>query len=193
MSKKPESSTLEVVPPEDMGSKSRPRRSRWAQPEGVRLDDLEKAIISQLQDDGRKPFQTIARELGVDEKTVRNRVGRMRERGMLRIIPTTEGNALRDCIVALVAITISQEGRSNPEAVAQRIAALPCVSWVGALLGRYDIIAEVVVESRDALARFQMNDLPKIPGVGLTEGFLVMSHYGSRGVPFVDELLKQSQ
>ena len=158
-----------------------------------KLDELEKAIVKQLQTDGRKPFQSIAREIGVDEKTVRNRVNKLRESGLLQIIPTTEGNALRDCIVAVVAITISQEGRSNPEQVAERIASLPCVSWAGTLMGRFDIIAEVVVDSREALARFQMHDLPSIPGVGLTEGFLVMSHHGQRGVPFVDELLNPSE
>lgn len=168
--------------------KSKPRSGGKTAP--GKLDELEKAIIQQLRSDGRKAFQAIAREIDVDEKTVRNRVAKLRENGLLQIIPTTEGNALRDCIVALVAITISQEGRSNPETVAERIAALPCVAWAGTLMGRFDIIAEVVVDSREALARFQMNELPNIPGVGLTEGFLVMSHHGSRGITFVDELLK---
>jgi Lrp/AsnC family transcriptional regulator for asnA, asnC and gidA len=160
---------------------------------GGRLDNLEKSIIRQLREDGRKPFQTIAKELGVDEKTVRNRVSKLREGGLLQIIPTTEGNALRDCIVALVAITISQEGRVHPEEVAERIAALPSVSWAGTLLGRFDIIAEVVVDSREALARFQMTELPQIPGVGLTEGFMVMSRHGQVGIPFVDELLHHTE
>ncbi len=179
-----------------MSTPEKNARKKRASPRGKagggKLDELEKSIIKQLQSDGRKPFQTIAREIGVDEKTVRNRVAKLRENGLLQIIPTTEGNALRDCIVALVAITISHEGRSNPEEVAERIASLPCVAWAGTLMGRFDIIAEVVVDSREALGRFQMHDLPNISGVGLTEGFLVMSHHGHRGVPFVDELLNSS-
>jgi hypothetical protein len=65
------------------------------------------------------------------------------------------------------------------------------VSWVGTIMGRFDLIAEVIVDSRSALAQFQLNELPSIPGVGLTEGFLVLSHHGARGVPFVEETLRQ--
>lgn len=157
------------------------------------MDNLEKAIISQLCEDGRKPFQSIARELGVDEKTVRNRVAKLRENGLLRIIPTTEGNELRECIVALVAINIIPEYRSDPEKVVTQLSELPMVSWVGTTMGRYDLIAEVVVDSRETLARFQLTELASIPGVGLTEGFLVLSHHGKRGIPFVEEILQPDE
>lgn len=50
------------------------------------LDDLDRGIISQLQQDGRRPFRAIARALGVAEGTVRYRAGRLQEEGMLRIL-----------------------------------------------------------------------------------------------------------
>lgn len=156
------------------------------QEQGVVLDPLECAIIRELCEDGRKPFQAIAREVGVDEKTVRNRVSKLRESGVLRIVPSIEGNSLRNCIVSLIAITFSDEGRLEPIEVAERISSLPMVSWVGTVMGRFDLIAEIVADSRETLSRFQMIELPAIRGVGRTEGFLIMSHHGIRGVPFIE-------
>lgn len=154
------------------------------------FDNLEKAIISQLREDGRKPFQTIARELKVDEKTVRNRINRLRDSGVLRIVPTAEGNKLRECIVSLIAVNISPEYRGRSQEVVDGLSKLPGVSWVANTMGRYDIIAEVIVDTREALSRFQLVDLSSVPGVAATEGFLVLSHQGSRGVPFVSTILQ---
>ena len=154
-----------------------------------RLDTTEREIVKRLAEDGRTPFQSIAKEIGVDEKTVRNRVAKLREKGLLNLTPTANGNNLDGCLVAIVAINIRTDIRNTVEELAQSIAELPMVSWVGAVLGQYDIIAEVVVESWDDLTRFELQELPQIEGVGKTTSFLVLSHFGKRGVPFVDAIL----
>ncbi|HQH28812.1 MAG TPA: Lrp/AsnC family transcriptional regulator [Oligoflexia bacterium] len=157
------------------------------------LDNLEKEIIRRLNEDGRKPFQTIAKEVGVDEKTVRNRVSRLRERGLLRVLPSVSGNRLRDCLTEIVGVTITQEYRARMREVAGNIAALPAVSWVGIVMGRYDLLVEVVVRSRAALTQFQLSELTAVAGVGTAEGFLVLSHHGMRGVPFTDAVLSSDR
>ena len=154
-----------------------------------RLDDLERSIVKQLLDDARKPFQGIARELGIDEKTVRNRVSKLREKGVLRFTPTTNPNRLKGCIVAMIAVNVRPDMRNNLEALAKRIADLPMVSWVGSVMGHYDLLLEVVVDSWESLSKFELSDLPSIEGVGQTDSFLVLTHYGSRGVAFVDAIL----
>ena len=177
---------LEVSPRTHLGVISAspvPRSNRY------RLDKLECQIISHLDEDGRKPFQAIARELGVDEKTVRNRVSKLREQGILNFIPTTDANKLKGCIVALVAISIRADIRNDVERLARDIASLPMVSWVGTVMGQYDLMVEVIVESWDALARFELHELTQISGIGKTDSFLVLSHYGKRGMPFVERIL----
>ena len=54
-------------------------------------DQLNRAIIRMLQDDGRLPFKTIAEALDISEGTVRNRVGWMKKSGMLRIVAVVPG------------------------------------------------------------------------------------------------------
>lgn len=43
----------------------------------VRLDDVSKAIIEQLQEDGRQSYATIAKRVGLSEAAVRQRVQRL--------------------------------------------------------------------------------------------------------------------
>lgn len=158
-----------------------------------RMDSLERAIVKQLLDDARKPFQAIARELGVDEKTVRNRVAKLRDRGVLSFVPKTNANLLKGCITAVVAVNVRPDMRNDVERVAKEISLLPMVSWVGSVMGHYDIMIEVIVDSWEALTKFELSDLPTIPGVGQTDSFLVLSHFGTRGTSFVDAILRPRQ
>jgi DNA-binding Lrp family transcriptional regulator len=50
------------------------------------VDLLDVAIMLKLREDGRRPFLRIARELGVSEALVRQRVKRLLERGFLEIV-----------------------------------------------------------------------------------------------------------
>lgn len=52
----------------------------------IPLDDVDEAILRELQVDGRRAYREIARTVGVSEGTVRTRVKRLREAGLLRIL-----------------------------------------------------------------------------------------------------------
>ena len=53
-------------------------------------DDLNQQIVRLLQDDGRATYDEIGQKLGVSGGTVRNRVTRMRDAGMLRIVAVVD-------------------------------------------------------------------------------------------------------
>ena len=54
------------------------------------LDDLDKKILAYLQEDGRMTFVTLAAQLGVSEGTIRKRVKRLEESGVLKTMGVTD-------------------------------------------------------------------------------------------------------
>ena len=54
------------------------------------LDDVGKAIVEQLQEDGRRTYASIARAVGLSEAAVRQRVTRLQEAGVIRIVAVTD-------------------------------------------------------------------------------------------------------
>ena len=54
------------------------------------LDDVSKAIIEQLQQDGRRPYATIGKAVGLSEAAVRQRVSKLLETGVMQIVAVTD-------------------------------------------------------------------------------------------------------
>ena len=50
------------------------------------VDETDVAILTALQEDGRRPFTEIARALGLSEGTVRQRVARLQRLGIVQIV-----------------------------------------------------------------------------------------------------------
>ena len=59
------------------------------QPVAFPLDDLSKAIIEQLQEDGRRSYAGIGKAVGLSEAAVRQRVQRMVDSGVMQIVAVT--------------------------------------------------------------------------------------------------------
>ena len=115
-------------------------------------DDLNQQIIRVLQDDGRAAYDAIGQRLGVSGGTVRNRVTRMREAGMLRIVAVVDPVAVDYESDAMLGIRTAPG--IAPSAVAQRLdphRAVVYMMWVG---GRFDLLVEVVCDEEPELAIF---------------------------------------
>jgi Lrp/AsnC family transcriptional regulator, regulator for asnA, asnC and gidA len=115
-------------------------------------DSLNRAIIRMLQEDGRLPFQTIAAALNVSEGTIRNRFNRMKEAGHLRVVALADPIAINYRADAMLGIKVAAS--STPEQVAKRLSGHPAAVYVLWVSGRYDLLVEVVFDSRQAFLKF---------------------------------------
>jgi Lrp/AsnC family transcriptional regulator for asnA, asnC and gidA len=118
---------------------SRPRRS------AITLDDVSKAIIEQLQQDGRRSYAAIGKVVGLSEAAVRQRVQRLTDSGVIQVVAVTDPLQLGFARQAMVGI----RARGELETVAEALGELPEVDYVVITAGSYDILAEVVAESDD--------------------------------------------
>ncbi|MDA3812325.1 MAG: Lrp/AsnC family transcriptional regulator [Spirochaetaceae bacterium] len=122
------------------------------------------------------PNNAIARELGVSEGMIRQRVKRLKEAGILKIKALINPDVLENLQLAMVAINITESGLLKKRA--DEIAALENVLSVSFTSGRYDLFAEVLVSSNHDLVRFLTEELPNVEGVTNTETFMMLRSYG---------------
>ncbi len=135
------------------------------------LDDFDRAIINLLQQDGRMPFLTIANQLDLAEGTVRRRVGKLLNEGLLRIVGVADPFKVGLNTVAVVGMKVE---RGRIEDIAQQLSALPEVRYVALSTGNYDLVIEVVVSSNDELLTFLVDTLRDIEGVSNTGTSIVL-------------------
>src|SRR5690349_21203961 len=111
------------------------------------LDELNKKIIELLQRDGRMPYASMAKIVGLSEAAVRQRVQRLLDLGVMQIVAVTDPLTLG--FARQVMIGLKVEGDTRP--VAKALAELPAVDYVVLCAGRYDILAELVCTDDDHL------------------------------------------
>ncbi|TDP91469.1 AsnC family transcriptional regulator [Leucobacter luti] len=108
------------------------------------IDDLDRAIIRELEADGRRALREVARTVGTSEATVRARVKRLRELNLLRIIAFADPREIGGLDLALVAIKVEPARHAD---VVAALVAMEDTSYVSTLLGETDISCEI--QSRD--------------------------------------------
>lgn len=137
---------------------------------GVALDDVSKAIIEQLQGDGRRPYAAIGKAVGLSEAAVRQRVQRLLDGGVMQIVAVTD--PLQVGFPRQAMIGIRCEG--DVEAVAEKVAEMPEVSYVVITAGGFDLLVEVVCEDDNHLLDLVSKRIRAVPSVRTTESFVYL-------------------
>jgi len=134
------------------------------------IDETNKAIIEQLQEDGRRPYATIAKAVGLSEAATRARVQRLTEAGVMQIVAVTDPTQLGFPRQAMVGIRT----HGAIDEVADRISTFDEVDYCVITAGHYDLLAEVIAESDERLLSI-INTLRGVDGVASTETMLYLS------------------
>ena len=136
-----------------------------------RLDDTNRAIISQLED-GRKPYSAVADELGITENTVRSRVNRMIDEGVLRITALVDPSLIPGVQVVVMGVKLKT---MDLERKAREFSALRGVFSASVVTGRYDLIVQLQLSEEEGLSLldFFKYELVKVAEVQEVETFVV--------------------
>ncbi len=134
------------------------------------LDEVSKAIIEQLQADGRRSYASIGKVVGLSEAAVRQRVQRLIDSGVMQVVAVTDPLQLGFARQAMVGLKVS--GPLEP--VADALGALDEVDYVVITAGSYDLLVEVVCESDAHLLDLVSSQIRAIPGVVSTETFMYL-------------------
>lgn len=106
------------------------------------MDDLDRAILDVLRRDSRTPYTEIAERVGTSEGTVRNRVERLIDDGVIErfTVSTRTGN-----IKAMVEVGVAVD--VDTSAVSARMAEWPEVDFVWQVSGEEDVV--LIVDAAD--------------------------------------------
>ena len=133
------------------------------------LDELDRAVVSQLMEDGRRPFRTIARSVGVPESTVRFRANRLLREGALNIVAMADPHRMGYAVLAVILLRVRPKARAR---VVQALAALPEVQYLSSCTGRVDLVLQIVCKGQDDLRRLLAEEFPALGGILETETLL---------------------
>jgi len=126
------------------------------------LDDIDYGIVRALQENARLPFTTIAKELGVTEKTVRMRVQQMQDEGVLSLVGIV--NPVKAGLNVQTFIQIAVEANKLDDVVAT-LNDIVEVRLIVLTTGDYQLFIQILVRNYDELAQFLMTKLNKVPGI----------------------------
>jgi Lrp/AsnC family transcriptional regulator for asnA, asnC and gidA len=139
------------------------------------LSATDRAIIGHLQEDGRRTFVTIARDLGLSEKTVRMRVHHLLQENIIQIAALTNPVALGYHAAALVGLTTDPGVPTSEIAVALR--EIPDLDYVIVTAGRYNLLVEIISHGTPSMQTVIEREIGRIRGIRSIEVFPYFSIY----------------
>jgi Lrp/AsnC family transcriptional regulator for asnA, asnC and gidA len=146
----------------------------------MKIDKTNLAIIKHLRD-GRRSFKDIAQELGLSENTVRTRVHKLTEEGILQVTGLVDPEALPGHRVVMVGVKLRT---MNLIKKGKEFSKLRGVVSVSVVTGRYDLILVVFLKEGFGLLEFYTDEVAQLKDVQSVETFVVYKGYNLK-VPYI--------
>ena len=140
----------------------------------VTINGLDERLIHLLENDARQSSEVLAAQLNISPATVRRRVRRLIQSGVIRIVAAVDSSKIGLPLTAVIALDVAHE---KLDAVTEMLVRRPEVKWVSTTTGRFDILAMASFPSTDELSVFVQRELAKIEGVRDSETFICL-HIG---------------
>jgi DNA-binding Lrp family transcriptional regulator len=126
-------------------------------------DPIDLQILSLLLQDSSLSSGRIAKQLFISPRTVRSRIERLRDAGIIKRF--TIAIDREKCGYPAAADIVIQVESNRIHQIAERIAQFPEVHYVAITTGSQDISIQVYSRSTDDIHRFVVEQLAPLPGV----------------------------
>lgn len=137
------------------------------------IDEINLAIINHLRD-GRMPFKKIADSLAVSEGTVRGRVKKLKEEGVLAITALVDPEAVPDHSIVMVGVRLKDMDLVKK---GEEFSRLRGVISVCVVTGRFDLLLTVLLTREFTMLQFYTEEVTKLDNVRAVESFVVYKSF----------------
>ena len=146
----------------------------------MNYDQINLSIIKHLRN-GRKSYKKIAEELSLSENTVRSRVNKLIDEGVLEIAGLVNAEALADHRIIIVGVKLATMELVKK---GEEFSRLKGVISVSVVTGRFDLILVVLLKPGFGLLEFYTEEVSRLKEVQSVETFVVYKSYNFK-VPYV--------
>ncbi len=145
----------------------------------IQLDELDMKLIGLLSQDARVSNRKIAIDLGVTEGTVRGRIKRLQQEGLIAFTAITGFEMAQKGRLAFITVQADVECVRD---VARQISELPLINAVMITMGQFNILAMCLFEELDSLVEIASDRILALPGVHHVETSIAVKtmKYNSR-------------
>ncbi|WP_042374627.1 Lrp/AsnC family transcriptional regulator [Streptacidiphilus neutrinimicus] len=131
------------------------------------MDDIDRAILRELQSDGRIPYADLGPRVGLSPSAARQRVQRLIDAKVVQVVGVTDPMAMGGQAMALLGIRVDGDARAVADALGRRDEVVYSVLTSGG----YDLFAEVVCQDPRALLDFINDVVRPVEGVTAVDNF----------------------
>jgi len=146
----------------------------------MNIDKINLALIKQLRS-GRKSYKKIAEDLSVSENTVRTRVHKLIDQGILEVTGLVDPEAINGHRVVMVGVKLKTMDLVKK---GEEFSKLKGVISVSVVTGRFDLILIVLLKTGFGLLEFYTEEVSKLEDVQSVETFVVYKSYNLK-IPYV--------
>jgi len=136
------------------------------------MDDLDYKMNALLRSDARRPVASLAAELGVSRATIRSRIDRLIESGVIRgFTIAVHDNATRNLVRGLMMIEVEAKASNK---VVKRLYGYPEVRKLHSTNGHWDLVAELVAGSLEEFDEL-LNRIRTVDGIKSTDTSILLA------------------
>ena len=146
----------------------------------MHIDKINLSIIKHLRS-GRKSFKKIAEQLSLSENTVRSRVRKLIDNGILEITGLVDPQAVSGHRIVIVGVKLKTMDLVKK---GEEFSKLKGVISVSVVTGRFDLILTVLLKTGFGLLEFYTQEVSKLKDVQSVETFVVYKSYNLK-IPYV--------
>jgi len=146
----------------------------------MKIEDSSIEIIKRLRN-GRASYKKIAEDLSLSENTVRSRVKKLEQQGILEISGLVDPEALKGHRLVMIGVKLKS---MNLVTKGEEFSKLKGVVSASVVTGRFDLILTVLLKEGFGLLEFYTEEVVKIKDVRSVETFVIYKGYNIK-VPYI--------
>jgi len=146
----------------------------------MKIDRINIKIIKELKE-GRKSFKVIAEKLNITENTVRARVNKLTDEGVLDICGLVDPSSIPGHQTVVIGIKLEDMDLVKK---GEEISKLRGVISVSIVTGRYDLMVHILLKQGFGLLEFYTDEISAIRGVSSVESFVVYKSFNMK-IPYI--------